>query len=239
MTQKLIKAEETLRNYAKQWETKQQSMKLVKSKLLKKKFATFGTGDINNLEIESTPYLISLSNDPMLNLAIKIYLPQGNTLRIGKSTIEISQLQSELQSESESELKINNQPPDLQIEGLGIEYNHCILFHDLNGNVLLMTQPSSMTYINGKQINSEIFQNQNIEDVGISLKSGDRIVLGICSHVFAFCDPKSNNSTNSLPTHEQAIREVILGRGETEHEKKERLAALVIFIYISFCYLIF
>lgn len=36
MTQKLIKAEETLRNYAKQWETKQQSMKLVKSKLLKK-----------------------------------------------------------------------------------------------------------------------------------------------------------------------------------------------------------
>ena len=34
MTQKLLCAEETLHNYAKQWETKQQSMKLVKSKLL-------------------------------------------------------------------------------------------------------------------------------------------------------------------------------------------------------------
>lgn len=199
-------------------------MKLVKSKLLKKKFTAFGAGDINEIEIQNTPYLISLSNDPMLNLAIKIYLPPGNTLRIGRSIDSIQQSQ-QLQQSTQSQQLID-QPPDLNIEGLGIEYNHCILLHQINGNVLMMTTPSAITYINGKQINSEMFQNQNIEEVGIILKSGDRIVLGICSHIFLFCDPKLS-SINSLPTHEQAIREVILGRGETEYEKKERLAALV------------
>ena len=41
--------------------------------------------------------------------------------------------------------------------------------------------------------------------------------------MFAFCNPQFSFT---LPTHEQAVREVIVGRGETEFEK-EILASLV------------
>lgn len=191
-------------------------MKLVKSKLLKKKFAAFGTGDLHDEELERTPYIISLSSDPMLNLAVKIYLPPGNTLRIGKA----------LESAQSSEPQ-----PDLQVDGLGIEIGHCILQHQLTGEVLLTSSAPHSTYVNGCQLSCIASS-----DTSLQLTGNDRIVLGVCSHVFAFIDPKYHLRT--LPTYEQALREVILGRGETENEKKERLAGMVL-LFFAFTFQLF
>jgi hypothetical protein len=220
VTQKLLKAEETLRNYAKQWETKQQSMKMVKSKLLKKKFAIFGTENLDDNELQRTPYLISLSCDPLLNLAVKVYLPTGNILRIGKTIDGLLTTNEGGASSIVSSLAA----PDLQIDGLGIEIGHCELFHQENGTVLLTSSSSSsaITYVNGRQL---MIDNMGCE--GVQLCGGDRIVLGVCSHVFAFIDPRLHHNPTTTPTYEQALREVILGRGETDTEKKERLASLV------------
>lgn len=220
MTQKLLKAEETLRNYAKQWETKQQSMKMVKSKLLKKKFAIFGTENLDDSELQRTPYLISLSCDPLLNLAVKVYLPSGNILRIGKT---IDGLVPTNDSGSGSSVLI---APDLQIDGLGIEIGHCELRHQESGAVLLTSSSSSaITYVNGRQLASNTEEEE--AEHGVRLCGGDRIVLGVCSHIFAFIDPRAHDPSPAPPTYEQALREVILGRGETDNEKKERLASMV------------
>eukprot|EP00392_Amoebophrya_sp_AT5.2_P019421 g20249.t1 len=80
----LLHAEEALRNYAKQWEAKQQSMRFVKSKLLKKRCAAFGAADLEESEIDSTPFLLSLSSDPLLDMAVKVFIPPGAILRIGR-----------------------------------------------------------------------------------------------------------------------------------------------------------
>jgi hypothetical protein len=235
VSQKLLKAEETLRQYAKQWETKQQSMKMVKSKLLKKKFSAFGTENLQNEEIQRTPYIISLSSDPMLNLAVKIYLPVGNTLKIGKAAPLPSH---------EGDLVADGGPsPDLQIDGLGIESGHCVLHHESDGVVTLTSPSTAMTYVNGillteASINSNSDRDLSEGMVVCSLATNDRLVLGVCSHVFAFVDPRQHQhqpqQQSQMPTYEQAVREVILGRGETEIEKKERLAGLVCTSELSF-----
>jgi hypothetical protein len=250
VSQKLLKAEETLRQYAKQWETKQQSMKMVKSKLLKKKFSAFGTENLQNEEIQRTPYIISLSSDPMLNLAVKIYLPVGNTLKIGKAALPPQQQQQQQQQQQHvngdegdhsdaagTEVGTGGPSPDLQIDGLGIESGgHCVLHHRSDGTVTLTSPSTAMTYINGLHtatVHGVMTSIDHEEESGVSvvmpLATNDRIVLGVCSHVFAFVDPRQQQMLPPLPlpTYEQAVREVILGRGETESEKKERLAGLV------------
>jgi hypothetical protein len=227
VTQKLLKAEETLRNYAKQWETKQQSMKMVKSKLLKKKFAIFGTENLDDSELQRTPYLISLSCDPLLNLAVKVYLPSGNILRIGKTIDGLVPTNEGGGGGSGSGSSVLI-APDLQIDGLGIEIGHCELRHQESGAVLLTSSSSSaITYVNGRQLVSNTEEEEAKH--GVRLCGGDRIVLGVCSHIFAFIDPRAHdpNPSPAPPTYEQALREVILGRGETDNEKKERLASMV------------
>ncbi|CAE7518177.1 KIF13B [Symbiodinium microadriaticum] len=76
----LLQAEEALRNYAQQWEAKQQSMRIVKSKLKQKRCAAYGAGELEVSELQRTPFLTSLSNDPMLNMAVRVYLPIGGAL---------------------------------------------------------------------------------------------------------------------------------------------------------------
>ena len=210
----LLQAEEALRTYAKQWEAKQQSMRTVKSKLRNKRWAAYGAGDLEESELQRTPCLTSLSNDPMLNLAVRVYLPAGGSIRIGRPVTEVSE------DGEERALK----PSDLQLEGLGIEERHCVISHNASewGEApVILTNDSmtSMTYINGKQIPQGDLS-------GVELADGDRIVLGLCSHIFYFSDPR-HDQLSAPPTHQQALREVLLGRAETESERKERLAMMV------------
>lgn len=177
---------------------------MVRSKLLKKKFAAFGKGGLSEDEIDRTPFLVSLSNDPMLNMAVKIYLVPGQSLRIGRKI--------------EDESTPHGWVPDLQIDGLGIEASHCVLHHQASGEVSIISVAPAITYVNGLSI-------ATAGEEGVALSDGDRVVLGVCSHIFAFVDPRV--APAPTPSHEQAVREVILGRVETESERKERLAALV------------
>jgi hypothetical protein len=205
----LLQAEEALRNYARQWEAKQQSMYSVKSKLLKKRFAAYGVGDLQESEIEMTPYLMSLSNDPLLHMAVKVYIPSGGALRVGRPAIFEA-----------SEEEAAAAPADLQLEGLGIESSHCVIAHALDTHIVTLTnEPSAVTYVNGKPV-----------DGVQQLFHGDRVVLGLCSHLFSFCDPRTTpdeGGGTALPTHQQALREILLGRVETDAERRERLGTLV------------
>lgn len=207
----LLQAEEALRNYAKQWEAKQQSMRIVKSKLLKKRHAAYGAGDLAESEIHLTPHLISLSNDPMLHMAVTIYLPAGGALRVGRPQTGDNFDEGQMVA------------PDLQLEGLGIEAQHCTITNDRQTSVVTLTcESSAVTYINGRPVGG----------LSQQLFDGDRIVLGHCSHLFCFCDPRSVpedsfKDTSSVPTYQQALREILLGRVETDSERRERLGALV------------
>lgn len=207
--QSLLQAEEALRSYAVQWEAKQQLMQNVKSKLMKRRMTSFGTADMSPEQLSSTPYLVSLSSDPQMNLAFKVYLPYGNNLRIGRYI-------------SEEDTAVTGDPPDLQLQGVGITRNHCMFrSYEASSIVTITSERDSITYINGRQLITS-FESQSEE---VALHSGDRVVLGACSHVFVFVNP--GEEVGNMPTHELAIREVIIGRSETSQEKSLRLAAMV------------
>lgn len=159
----LLHAEEALRNYAKQWEAKQQSMRFVKSKLLKKRCAAFGAADLEESEIDSTPFLLSLSSDPLLDMAVKVFIPPGATLRIGRSPVTDDYGATDGAGGSgggagDGEGAAVHHLPDLQLAGLGIEEWHCVIAHSQEAPsmcesiVTLTAESGAVTYINGKQL---------------------------------------------------------------------------------------
>ena len=223
-------------------------MNTVKTKLQKRRAAagvsttSFGVGVMSQEEVTRTPYLVSLSGDPLLHLKVKVYIPPASTLRIGRG---------KKMTTADSVCDNDN---DLQLEGLGIEDNHCSIRHcEEFGQVLLIVEPNAVCYVNGARV-SKAMEGEEEEMCQIVLNGGDRVILGICSHVFAFIDPrrtlqeiqckrtgtrdaiqgsclsevKSSIATQEgMTSHDQAIREVILGRVETLREKEVRLATMV------------
>ncbi len=162
----LSHAESALQAYAKEWESKRQSMKMVKRKLLNRHVSTFGAEDMSGEDLAASPYLVFLSSDPQLNLAVRVYLPRGNKLKIGRA---VSQAFSSAIADEEREggaaaagggqaggVETDGKKMlDLQIDGLGIEDLHCILTHDeIDGYsvVSLTPEPDAVTYLNGKQL---------------------------------------------------------------------------------------
>jgi hypothetical protein len=247
----------------------QLSMQNVKTKLQKRRAAggiattSFGVGNMSQEQVSETPYLVSLSGDPMLHLAVKVYIPTSSTLRIGRGEQPVEQ--------SSDGVSIDN---DLQLEGLGIEPVHCSVRHcQVSGRVLLEVAPGAACYVNGAQVLPHFSSGEMEQDrrgksgaeikrsavpATVALRGGDRVVLGVCSHVFAFIDPRcdiddvslgrgelstqiriggskslaeglkrSIKAQEGLASHDQAVREVILGRVETQHEKEVRLATMV------------
>ena len=117
-------------------ENQRQSMRNVKRNLLNRQLSTFGTEDMSDGTDNSAPYLVFLSNDPQLNLAVKVYIPAGKKLKLGKAV-------SENADDDDSVL-------DLQIDGLGIEDLHSVLSHDDRcGSVTLNIVDQALTYHNG------------------------------------------------------------------------------------------
>ena len=284
----LSHAEIALKSYAKAWESKQQSMKNVKRKLLNHNVSTFGAEDMLQEDLLSTPYLVFLSNDPQLNLAVKVYLPKGNKLKIGRAVSGSFLRSSSVDEESDVRTIIEDEKMlDLQIDGLGIEDLHCVLSHDETGtgsSVTLIPEIDAETYINGKPLkmtrsdvdsdgayslhrarggidgdgtyskivrsanktqSSELqsdttrskTRNSSIILGKTLLKGGDILVLGECSHVFVFVTPDIaagvENGRLSMPTYNQAVREVILGRVESIDERKRRVATRVSLFHLA------
>lgn len=192
-------AEDCLRIHAVDWESKRRAMKNVKSKLLSRRYAIFDGEELTDEQLQHTPQLLALSNDWQLNRALKVYLPPNKALHIGK------------RSETST--------PDLQVDGVGIDVDHCSLYYDTElHRVYLYTNGVSETYVNGRQLTEN-------KPCSVPLESKDRLVLGVCSHVFCFLMEELDDAT--IPSYSQAIREVVIGRMETERERHERLAALV------------
>lgn len=215
------------------------SMRKVKRNLLNRRVSSFGTEDMNDVALLNVPYFVFLSNDPQLNLAVKVYLPVGKKLKIGKA-VSIAEPNC---AEDENML-------DLQIDGLGIEDIHCVFDHDsVTRTVIMSTEARAVTYHNGVALiqesddngiyddglilrnNAYIMEGENYgvtSDVirrssrsrssgidndtinegtsqsnvcvgetdglkfirkSVEIRPGDRIVLGECSHVFAYVTP--------------------------------------------------
>jgi hypothetical protein len=234
---------------------KQQFMNSIRKKVNKSCVSTFWTGT-DDADLKSTPYFVFLSNDPQLNMTVKVYLRSQSTLNIGRTVSQISGAVND---------DVDSSALDLQIEGVGIEDLHCKLVNS-GGVVTIKSQPDACTYVNGKLLmaagfdeetdgfvlgtkEKEIYtdvtrrRSRNMLEMGVSLSDaleewktqilnpGDRIILGECSHVFLYVTPEMNADIEAgkipLPTYNQAIREVILGRVESAEERKRRLALRV------------
>lgn len=207
----------------------QESMRSVKSRLQKQRgggSSSFGLGGMQRDQARSTPYLVALSSDPLLHLAVRVFVPTASTLLIGRGRAE---------GETEGESDDN----DLQLAGLGIENHHCRVRHEAEGMVRLVVLPGAACYVNGSPVSAEA---EGVAEGGVELHGGDRVVLGVCSHVFCFVDPRLGllegeeaGQEERLSSHDQAIREVVLGRVETRREKEVRLATLVRTLHIACC----
>jgi hypothetical protein len=240
----------------------QQSMMNVKSKLQRRRAAggvattSFGVGAMSQEQACETPYLVSLSGDPMLHLAVKVFVPAASTLRIGRGRWEVG---AGAGPRPGAEGEIVDDDNDLQLEGLGIEPSHCSVRHCQDtGHVVLTVVRGAACFVNGAEV---LARDSSGDEAGLILRGGDRVVLGVCSHVFVFIDPRcaeedvpvkvddsnpvassgqvapgarsSIAAQESLTSHDQAIREVILGRTETLREKEVRLATMVSALFFS------
>lgn len=137
----LSNAESALQAYERTNNSENQrlSMKNVKRNLLNRRVSSFGTEDMTDTALLNLPYFVFLSNDPQLNLAVKVYLPIGKKLKIGK---RVSCMDDAVDSGDEM--------LDLQIDGLGIEDIHCVFSHEIGaGGVCAVIAPHAVTYHNG------------------------------------------------------------------------------------------
>ena len=149
-----------------------------------------------------------LSDDPTSSGTVKIFLPSGKSLSIGRNDD-------------------NGHTVDLSLEGLGMAKDHCILSHATPGKVFIEPRNAeAQTYVNGAAIakNHRTF-----------LFHHDRVVLGVCSHVMVFIDPKQANTTPTPgmsvtknvrpgepavePSYDQAVREIMVRRVEKKVDR--------------------
>jgi hypothetical protein len=255
LEESLRNAETALKSYTSEWEVKQQFMSSIRKKVNKSCVSTFWTGN-DDADLKSTSYFVFLSDDPQLNMTVKVYLRSRSTLNIGRAVSQMSGAANE---------DANPGVLDLQIEGVGIEDLHCKLVNS-DGVVTIKSQPDACTYVNGKLLMAAGFdeetdgfvlgtkekdiytdvtrrRSRNMLEMSVTvneildewksqiLNPGDRIILGECSHVFLYVTPEMNDDIetgkHALPTYNQAIREVILGRVESAEERKRRLALRV------------
>ena len=200
----LSHAESALQAYAREWESKRQSMKRVKRKLLNRHVSTFGAEDMSGEDLAASPYLVFLSSDPQLHLAVRVYLPRGNRLKIGRAVSQaFSSSGAADDEEEEHERTAGRQPSaasssggddsermlDLQIDGLGIEDLHCILTHssirsegggdtDPSSVVTLSPQGDAVTYLNGKQLQGGGGGGEDDSDGFVLRRNGSALPAG-------------------------------------------------------------
>ena len=113
----------------------------------------------SGIKVEKNKYfLVNLNDDPSLNELLVYYL-KDRTL-VGRAGAAVEQ--------------------DIQLLGLGIHSQHCILHID-NSDLLITPLPAARTCVNGKEIKSQV-----------KLNNGDRILWG-SNHFFRVNCPKVSN----------------------------------------------
>mmetsp|Transcript_13679 Transcript_13679/g.39892 ORF Transcript_13679/g.39892 Transcript_13679/m.39892 type:complete len:2653 (-) Transcript_13679:13-7971(-) len=163
-----------------------------------------GGGDLTADEMRITPYFKMLSRgekadrqnkaimhadgsdqapaaDPSTH-HIRFLLPDNRRLRIGRG---------------------DDPHVDLELDGLGMATKHCILCHDVLPFSPKGTMPcvfvelwsvDAQTYVNGIKVAKRVV-----------LKTGDRLVLGACSHVFVFVDPRDRQMPPLSPQNSAGL----------------------------------
>ena len=109
------------------------------------------------LDFENTPRLVNLSVDPSLDANLLFVLKEGESV-VGQAY-----------------------GSTIVLKGDGIDSRHCRFLSDANGDVSLINEPGSATYVNGVMVDF---------DAPAKLTSGDRVFLGR-NYLFRFLDPRA------------------------------------------------
>jgi len=116
-------------------------------------------GTLGVFSPKNTPHFVNLNEDPLMSECLLYYIKEGLT-RVGLPSAET--------------------PQDIVLSGPQIREEHCILeCKRLDGVLMVNIAPftDAPTFVNGQMV-----------DEPLSLKNGNRVVLGM-SHVFRFMNP--------------------------------------------------
>ena len=203
------------------------------------------------------PHLSNLNQDPSLSGSLKLIVTDNTSLKIGRKDADVTQ--------------------DVQLEGLGMKKEHCIITNRPAGGLFVkVAEPGADVYLNGTKLG---------DDEEKPIQNKDLLVFGVCTHLYQVVVPRKKNPTkpkasvkpqletfaeeneeeedsdededkvekeggleeegedwiplneNGEPeveeddttmTYQEAVRQVVLGRPETAHQKQVRLAHLVL-----------
>ena len=173
-----------------------------------------GSGDAQE-NLKKYPHLSNLNDDPSLSGTLKLIIADGTIMKIGR--------------------KDSEEPQDVQLEGLGMKKSHCIIENESGGGIYISCRESGANvYVNGSRLG---------DNSRVKLKHKDVLVLGVCTHIYQLIIPDSKSKpedggegeseelggdSRGSVSYQSAVRQVVLGRPETEEQKQVRLAHLVL-----------
>jgi len=182
--------------------------------------AMTGGGSTGEEGLKKFPHLSNLNQDPMLSGTLKLIISEETTMNIGRKDSDVVQ--------------------DVQLEGLGMKKSHCLITNREGGELFVKCgEPQANVYVNGVKVGAE----------GTKLQNNDILVLGVCTHIYQLRvpkisrvkeegsddggDDKAGGNDEAVMAYEEvsyqtAVRQVVLGRPETAHQRMVRLAHLVI-----------
>ena len=176
--------------------------------------AMTGRGNVAE-DFKKFPHLSNLNQDPMLSGTLKLIIADDADMKVGRKDAE--------------------QPQDVQLAGLGIKKEHCVISYRGAGKLTIKrADDKADVYVNGRKISGH--------DANFKLTNGDILVLGVCTHIYQVCVPKGSKQESvieegdeeedeevvALATDEddttvsynEAVRQVMLGRPENAQQKK-------------------
>ena len=156
-------------------------------------------------------HLSNLNEDTLLSGTLKLVISNGTQMKLGRKDASI--------------------PQDVQLEGLGMKKQHCVIENKEGHRHLYLTvaEETADVYVNGHKL--------SFVSPPHKLKNRDVLVLGVCTHIFQVVIPPPHDAAQSheipddseeVVSYNEAIRQVMMGRPETQHQKEMRLARMVL-----------
>ncbi|XP_055619587.1 kinesin-like protein KIF13A isoform X2 [Toxorhynchites rutilus septentrionalis] len=168
---KLAESENLMKQISQTWEEKLEKTEQIQSERQQALEKMGISVQDSGIKVEKNKYyLVNLNADPSLNELLVYYLKE-HTLVGGR-------------------LNENNKQPDIQLLGLGIQPEHCLITIE-DGELYMAPIENARCCVNG-----------SVVTVKTSLNHGDRILWGN-HHFFRVNCPKSNNNNNNLSSEPQ------------------------------------
>ncbi|XP_065092939.1 kinesin-like protein KIF13A isoform X4 [Ochlerotatus camptorhynchus] len=168
---KLAESENLMKQISQTWEEKLEKTEQIQSERQQALEKMGISVQDSGIKVEKNKYyLVNLNADPSLNELLVYYL-KNYTLIGGRSND-------------------NNKQPDIQLLGLGIQPEHCLITIE-DGELFMEPIENARCCVNGSVVTDKT-----------SLNHGDRILWGN-HHFFRVNCPKSNNNNNNLTSEPQ------------------------------------